>query len=213
MTTVFLSYSTKDHFFAELAGVKLAESGISLWRDHEQLRAGTDFRSGIEQGISRSIALVVALSNNSAESSYVTFEWAYALGKGKPVIPLKLGDCPIHPRLETIQHLDFSTSGALPWPALIERLKEIETDVTPQEELQNPFKPEDQDVPLDANVKSILAYLDQRGYQMASFERLRRRINESLSDQQFNKLIVANPTIFRHATLKDGKPGLAKIIP
>jgi hypothetical protein len=33
MTTVFLSYSTKDHYFAELAGIKLAEAGITLWRD------------------------------------------------------------------------------------------------------------------------------------------------------------------------------------
>lgn len=213
MTTVFLSYSTKDHFFAELARIKLAEDGISLWHDQGQLRAGTDWRNGIEQGISQSVALVVALSNDAAESSYVTFEWAYGLGKGKPVIPLKLGDCSIHPRLESIQHLDFSISGVLPWSTLIERIREIETDITPQENFQASSSPENRTASIDATVRSILAYLEQRGYQMASFERLRRRINESLSDQQFNKMIVDNPTIFRHATLKDGKPGLAKIIP
>ena len=37
MTTVFLSYSTKDHYFAELAGIKLAEARITLWRDQGQL--------------------------------------------------------------------------------------------------------------------------------------------------------------------------------
>ena len=48
---------------------------------------------------------------------------------------------------------------------------------------------------------------------MASFDRLRRRIDASIADAQFNELIVNNPNIFRHATLKDNKPGLAKVIP
>ena len=55
MTTVFISYSTKDHYFAELAGIKLAEAGINLWRDQGQLRPGSDWRNGIERGISESI--------------------------------------------------------------------------------------------------------------------------------------------------------------
>ena len=38
MATVFLSYSTKDHFFAELASIKLAQASIELWRDQGQLR-------------------------------------------------------------------------------------------------------------------------------------------------------------------------------
>lgn len=109
MPTVFLSYSTKDHHFAELAGIKLAEKGITLWRDQGQLRAGSEWRGAIERGISDSIAVVVALSENSAESSYVTFEWAYGLGKGKTVVPLRLEACKIHPRLEPIQYLDFSS--------------------------------------------------------------------------------------------------------
>ena len=213
MTTVFLSYSTKDHFFAELASIKLAEGGISLWRDQGQLRAGTDWRNGIERGISESIAVVVALSSNSSESSYVTFEWAYGLGKGKPVIPLKLNDCLIHPRLETVQHLDFSVPAALPWASLVERIKEIEADVTPEEDLKLSLEAADHALSEDLNVKAILAYLNQRGYQMASFERLRRRIDESLTDKQFIEIITKNPTIFRRATLKEGKPGLAKLIP
>ena len=81
MAIVFLSYSTKDYYFAELAAIKLEGSGVQLWRDQGQLRAGSDWRSGIERGISESIAVLVALSQSSAESSYVTFEWAYGLGR------------------------------------------------------------------------------------------------------------------------------------
>jgi hypothetical protein len=114
MITVFLSYSTKDHYFAELAGIKLAQADIMLWRDKGQLVAGADWRQGVEHGISTSLAVLVALGSYSAESSYVTYEWAYALGKGKTIIPLKLTECLIHPKLEPIQYLDFSIPGALP---------------------------------------------------------------------------------------------------
>ncbi len=135
MTKVFLSYSTKDHHFAELAEIKLSEGEIKLWRDQGQLPAGGDWRSGIESAISASIAVIVVLSENSADSSYVTFEWAYGLGKGKTVIPIKLENCKIHPRLAIVQHLDFSVPGSLPWSTLIARIGEIEAEATSQEDL------------------------------------------------------------------------------
>ena len=171
MTTVFISYSTRDHHFAELAGLKLAEESIYLWRDQGQLRAGNDWRSGIEKGIADSIAVVVALSDNSVESPYVTFEWAYALGKGKTIIPLKLQPCKLHPRLEAVQYLDFSVPGTLPWTLLVERIREIEADATSQEDWEQVSA-----IPTPTVnpvlVKSILAYLNQRGYQMVSYDRM-----------------------------------------
>jgi TIR domain len=212
MSNVFLSYSTRDHHFAELAGIKLDEAGINLWRDQGQLQAGSDWRGGIERGISDSIAVIVALSEHSAESSYVTFEWAYGLGKGKTVVPLKLEACKIHPRLEPIQYLDFSVPGSLPWNLLIERIREIEADFTSKEDLvaaasvQEPSQPE-------PTVKAILSYLNQRGYQMVSYDRIRRRIDSGLTDQALDVLVNSNPTVFRHALLKDDKPGLAKRVP
>jgi hypothetical protein len=213
MTTVFLSYSTKDHHFAELISIKLAEAGIDVWRDQGSLRAGTDWRQGIERGIAASDAVIVALSENSADSSYVTFEWAYALGNGRDIVPIKLNNCSIHPRLQAIQHLDFSVPGALPWASLIERIREIEADVRQQDDAAiGETSPEP--VTGDAiYVKAILAYLNQRGYQAMSFDRLRQRIDASLTDKMLNDLVVNNPGIFRHAVLKTGKPGLAKLQP
>lgn len=211
MPTVFLSYSTKDHFFAELAGIKLAEASITVWRDQGQLRAGSEWRGGIERGIAESIAVVVALSGSSAESSYVTFEWAYGLGKGKTVVPLKLETCKVHPRLEPIQYLDFSMPGSLPWNLLIERIREIEADATSQEDLAASAAPEGP--ASDPIVKAILSYLNQRGYQMVSYERLRRRIDSGLTDEALDALVNLNPAVFRKVTLKEGKRGLAKRVP
>jgi TIR domain len=212
MPTVFLSCSKKDYFFAELANIKLSEAGIIVWRDQSQLREGADWRQGIENGISDSLAVLVALSADSAQSSYVTFEWAYALGKGKTLIPMKLNECSIHPKLETIQYLDFSVPGALPWESLIERVREIETDVEPVEAAATSDVMA-MPVPDDVHARAILAYLNQRGTQLASFDRLRHRIDKTLTDEQLNNIILKYPTVFRHARVAGGNPGIANLIP
>ena len=212
---VFLSYCREDHLFAELADIKLQESGIKLWRDQGQLRPGSEWRKGIEKGISDSLAVLVALSPNSAQSPYVTFEWAYALGQEKVVLPLRLASCSIHPRLETVQYLDFSVPGALPWQSLAQEILDIETT---EAEKNAALAARDQESelfpePEDPDAKAILAYLNQRGYQMASLERLRRRVDENLTPERLQEIIKQNSTIFRDATVVGGKPGIAKLIP
>jgi len=212
-TNVFLSYATRDHYFAELTAIKLAEAEIRLWRDRDQLRPGTDWRNGIERGIADSLAVLVALSAESVASPYVTYEWAYALGKGKPIIPLRLGECKVHPKLETIQHLDFSVAGALPWKPLIERIREIEPDQETARREAAGNEKRQADTPPDARTEAILAYLDRRGYQMVSLERLREQVDPAITDEEFRELLARNPGIFRPTILKGGKSGLAKLIP
>lgn len=207
-TTMFLSYSSQDRFFAALAETKLAEADIQLWRDQRQLRAGTDWRHEIEVGITKSDAVLVALSKNSVESTYVTYEWAYALGNAKTVIPIKLEDCSVHPRLAAIQFLDFSTPHPLAWQSLIDQIKDVETDSE-----TNPSAIEKINMKADPKIKQILSYLDQKGYQMASFDRIRRRIDDKMTNEDLEKFIKENNDIFRKATLRGGKPGLAKLIP
>lgn len=207
MTQVFLSYSTKDHHFAELLSIQMKAAEIKLWRDIGELRAGTGWREGIEEGIADSIAVIVALSENSAASSYVTFEWAYAMGMQKAIIPIKLTECDVHAKLKPIQYLDFTVPGKLPWESLVERIQEIdieeagesqETDIAPQ------------DV---AHVEAIISYLNQRGFRMASFERLRKNEVAKLTDDEFQDFIKRNKTVFRRAMLKGKGPGIAKLRP
>lgn len=213
MITVFLSYSTKDYFFAELAEIKLEEAGIRLWRDQGDLIAGTDWRKGIENGIANSHAVLVALSQQSSQSSYVTYEWAYAMGKGKPIIPLKLTECTMHPKIETIQYLDFTVPRALPWESLIDRIREIETDVDDIELDNLSSKHEVVSEADELLIKQILGYLNQRGYQMVSFDRLRKVIDPNLTDDKFQKIIDRNAMLFKPVTLKGNRKGLGKIVP
>ena len=207
-----MSYSRQDRFFAELAAIKLGEAGVTIWRDQNQLRPGSEWRAGIERGIKESIAIIVALSQRSADSPYVMFEWAYGLGKGKTVVPLKLENCKVHPRLEPIQHLDFSSESALPWDLLAERIREIEEEATSQEDLQVTSSASSSEKQ-DPTVRAILVYLEQRGYQMMTYDRVRRRINPDMIDDDLDKFVEKHSDVFRKAILKDKKPGLAKLVP
>ncbi|HEY0169469.1 MAG TPA: hypothetical protein VGB98_00330, partial [Pyrinomonadaceae bacterium] len=129
-------------------------------------------------------------------------------------IPLKLTECSIHPKLEVIQYLDFSIPGVLPWELLIERIKEIETTPTEQSETDSVDASSQRSPdPDDFYVKAILAYLNQRGYQMVSFERIRKRIDANLPDKHLRSIVAKNKSIFRLATLEGGRKGLAKLIP
>ena len=102
--------------------------------------------------------------------------------------------------------------GSLPWNLLIERIREIEGDATSQEDLVAAASVQEPP-PQDPTVKAILSYLNQRGYQMVSYDRIRRRIDPGLTDEALDKLVNSNPTVFRQAVLKDGKRGLGKRVP
>lgn len=122
MAQAFMSYSSQDGVFAELARMKLEEAGIQVWIDQGALHAGEEWRNAIDHGISSSDVLLVMLTPQSCESPYVTYEWAFALGKGISVIPLLLADSDIHPRLAVLQYLDFRNQKTAPWSALTQEI-------------------------------------------------------------------------------------------
>lgn len=214
MNSIFLSYSKRDYFFAEMLALKLGEKDFTVWRDQGSIRAGDDWRQSIEDGIKDCLAVIVALSANSAESAYVTYEWAYAIGMSKPVIPVKLSDCTMHPKLEPTQYIDFSYPKALPWDELIQRLKDIEVEKDSTKEKTSTSTRTAKATPeAEEATNAILEYLNTRGFTMVSFERLRQRIDLKLTERQFQDLIKKNSNLFRPAMLKGGKPGIAKRVP
>ncbi len=124
MRHVFISYCRKDADFAQIVEQNIKAAGLTTWRDLD-VHAGGDWRSEIDDGIKDALAVVVLMSPESAQSIYVGYEWAFALGAGVPVIPvlLNLTYSDLHPRLSTTQGLDFS--GERPWDKLLSSLKEI----------------------------------------------------------------------------------------
>jgi CheY-like chemotaxis protein len=124
--SVFVSYSTEQEDFAELVKMKLEKEGIEVWKDTYEIAAGTEWRNEIDQGLLSCDAIIVLLNEVSSKSSYVTYEWAFALGSGKRIIPILFEECEVHPRIEILQYLNFK-NGQRPWEKLIERIKKIKS--------------------------------------------------------------------------------------
>lgn len=125
---VFISYSSSNGDFAELMKMKLEQSGVTVWRDTHDISPGEEWRNEIDYGLLNSDTIVIVLDKNSSKSSYVTYEWAFALGNGKNVIPVLIEECIIHPRISVFQYFDFKNQNR-PWEKLIDRIKKINTQL------------------------------------------------------------------------------------
>ena len=213
MDRVFISYSTKDKYFAELLEIKLKEKGIEVWRDTTALKAGEEWRTSIDTGIRNCFAIVLALSPNSFLSHYVTYEWASGMGLGRTIIPVLLEDCDRHPKIEPIQYIDFRTHTDSSWEMLTERIEIARTEgvsleVVDADVAVDPKQDESNfDVKIEKAKSEIEAYLNIRGFRMMSFDRIRSNISKDYSDR-FLAVLTQKIDSFAFAKLKDGKLGV-----
>lgn len=123
---VFISHDHEDADFAELLKLKLEKEGLIGWIDTERLKIGQDWREEIDTGITNSLAVIAIMTPEARKSEYVTYEWAYAWGKGKKIFPIMLKQTQLHPRLESLQYLDFTNRTIRPWDKLLASLKDLE---------------------------------------------------------------------------------------
>lgn len=123
--TVFISYASADADFADLVKMKLNAADIKAWMDQEQLNAGEEWRGEIDLGIIDSDVIIVILTPESCNSPYVTYEWAFAIGRAKKVIPLLYKKAQIHPRIDGLQYLDFTVQKNKPWDQLLTRVTKL----------------------------------------------------------------------------------------
>ncbi len=126
----FISHSSADGDFAELLKLRMAQQGYAAWIDSDRLGPGIDWREEIDQAIKKSRAVIAVMSVEARASEYVTYEWAFAWGAGVKIIPIMLKETPLHPRLATLQYLDFTKRTARPWDRLLAALAEIQNRST-----------------------------------------------------------------------------------
>lgn len=124
---IFISHSMEDGDFAELLKLRLVREGYQAWVDSDRLDPGNDWREEIDQGIRDAWLIIAVMSPDARVSEYVTYEWAFAWGYGKKVIPIMLRQTTLHPRLATLQYLDFTNRIARPWTRLFEVLANSNT--------------------------------------------------------------------------------------
>ena len=127
MGDVFVSYHRGDADFATVLRIEFEKAGHTVWVDERAISPGADWRTEIDQGIQAADALIAVMSPEAARSEYVTYEWAFALGRGIPVVPVVVRTATLHPRLEALQYLDFTSHEARPWTRLLEMLEQPES--------------------------------------------------------------------------------------
>jgi hypothetical protein len=114
---VFVSYAREDKGFAHDLRVRMKRSQINAWQDLNNLKAGQPWQDAIDNALRNAAALIVVMSPVAAASRYVTYEWAFAIGAGVPIIPVILAaDTELHPRLSSLHCIDFT--GRKPWVEL-----------------------------------------------------------------------------------------------
>lgn len=210
MAKVFISYSHRDRFFAELLERTLEGANIEVWRDTGALLAGTEWRPGIDNGIAESFSVVLVLSPWSSESHFVTYEWASAMGQGKPIVPLLIEDCKIHPKIEPIQYIDFRHHNKETWTMFANRLKTIRDDAEPAQQQDDTSGAGQVVSPTAPQIEArdaIKAYLLERGFRMISFDRIRQKIDSNYTDEFLLELQKITPE-FKVAYLKGPKRGI-----
>lgn len=85
---VFISYSRKDTDIVDRLKSALANAGVSVWLDHEQLTPGApNWQIKVREGIRQATHLVYAASPTAAVSPFVIQEIEMARGEGKMVLP------------------------------------------------------------------------------------------------------------------------------
>ncbi|WP_416442728.1 TIR domain-containing protein [Leeuwenhoekiella sp. A16] len=122
---IFISHCHSDADFAELLKLHLEKNNIDCWMDNERLKIGQDWREEIDTGISNSKAVIAIMSPEARKSEYVTYEWAFAWGKGIKIFPIMLNQTSLHPRLESLQYMDFTNRVTRPYQELVTRINEI----------------------------------------------------------------------------------------
>ncbi|HEU5345727.1 MAG TPA: TIR domain-containing protein [Ktedonobacterales bacterium] len=124
---VFLSYSRTDSAKVDYVEAELISYGFHTWVDREHIEGGQRWTAQIEAAIQESDAVVVGISPDAVQSTWVTNELLYAQQLNKPIIPIVLRSVQVIPLLlVALQYIDFQPDESQALQQLRLRLLELE---------------------------------------------------------------------------------------
>jgi hypothetical protein len=89
---VFISHSSKDAAVAHAILRQLERDGVRCWIAPRDIVPGATWATSIVQAITGSRLMVLVVSANSNQSSHVCREVERSIGKGVPVVPVRIDD-------------------------------------------------------------------------------------------------------------------------
>lgn len=125
---VFLSHSSKDKPIIRKLAADLTAEGIGVWLDEQRIRVGESIAGRIAQGLAESDYFLVALSQHSVASEWVTRELNTALmneiaKRQVSILPIKLESCDIPELIKDKKYADFSVSYGTGMRELLSAIK------------------------------------------------------------------------------------------
>jgi len=121
---VFISYSHKDGDFADLLKLKLEQHGFVAYLDIDSLTPGKKWKPKIDNLIDEVNLILLVLSPRSKSSEYVTYEWSYAMGRKKMILPIIIEEVEdMHPKLGEIQAIYFNDRKNRDWEGLLSQIE------------------------------------------------------------------------------------------
>jgi hypothetical protein len=102
-----LSYSRKDHYFAESLAFQLMRQGRARVAGRQDLEPGEDWERGLEEALDAATTVVLVGSPDSMESPNVRNEWQRALRHRKRIVLARFRGVQIPAELQQCESVDF----------------------------------------------------------------------------------------------------------
>lgn len=107
MVRIFISYSRKDEVFVRKLATFLSNRGAEIWLDIEDIPAGMNWSSAIQEGLDTCPLMILVISPDSMTSNNVSNEWQYHLDHDKQLIPVWWRPANCHFQLNRLEYIDF----------------------------------------------------------------------------------------------------------
>ncbi len=122
----FISYAREDEDFARSLRDRLSEVNIPSFIDTGYLSLGDQWRPKTIEALHNASVVLVICTRRSMNSQEVTFEWAYALALGVPVLPVIYErGLKLHGALAGLDRLNFVDPANRQWDRLLSRANEV----------------------------------------------------------------------------------------
>jgi HEAT repeat protein len=210
MGHVFISFHRSERLFVDQVIDRIENSAhLPTWVYTNRLRAGMFWKPEIDEALQDSMAVVVIMTPDAQNSEYIAYEWTYAMGLGKPIIPLLLEPTLLHPKLEALEPIDF-TSEPFVWDDFMARLEAAttaqeeapaETSVIPPEAHQAIDDLAHSDPDVRKAAIQTLAHMEEEAVQTALFAALS---HPKRSVRAYSALLLAREPKFRDGRIAWG---------
>lgn len=108
---IFLSYSRRDDGSTQAMIERLTDflssREVQCFRDLDAIAPGDDWQASIARKINECSVVLCIVSPAYLQSHWCRNEWAIALSRGRPVIPILVKDAQLEPPLSMLHSLDL----------------------------------------------------------------------------------------------------------